>query len=86
MVTPGIIAASWYIVPPMGMDLMISGVTARVCAALCTSISGDCAVTVTVSEIDPTFSSAFTGAVKFASRSTPSRLLALKPVSVNVTE
>jgi hypothetical protein len=37
---------------------------------------------VTVSEIDPTFSSAFTGAVKFASRSTPSRLLALKPVSV----
>ena len=86
MLTPGIIAASWYIVPPMGTDLMISGVTARVCAALCTSISGDCAVTVTVSEIEPTFSSPFTGAVKFASRSTPSRLLALKPVSVNVTE
>jgi hypothetical protein len=85
MVTPGFIAASWYIVPPMGMALMISGVTARVCAALCTSINGDCAVTVMVSVIEPTFSSAFTGAVKFAGSSTPSRLLALNPVRVKVT-
>src|SRR5438128_1123135 len=85
IVTPGIIAASWYIVPPLGMALINSGVTARVVMTPCTSTRGDCPVTVTVSATVPTFISAFTVVVKFARMSRPSRFTTLNPGSVNVT-
>jgi len=51
----------------------------------CTSTTGVSPDTVTVSAIAPTRISAFTGAVKFASSTTPSRLTVLNPASVNVT-
>ena len=51
----------------------------------CTSTTGLCPVTMIVSSTEPTFSSAFTVAVKLDGSSTPSRLTALKPVSVKLT-
>ena len=51
-----------------------------------TSTIGDSPVTVTVSSIAPTRMSAFTGAVKFASSTTPSRFTVLNPWRVKVTE
>ena len=55
------------------------------CVALFTSTTGDAPVTVTVSSSEPTFISAVTVAVKSAGSSMPSRLIVLKPGSVNVT-
>ena len=83
--TPTIVAASWYIVPPLGISLIISFVTARATAELCTSMSGVSAVTSTVSVTPPTCNSPFTWAVKFASISMPSRFVVRKPGRVNVT-
>src|ERR1043166_1256219 len=85
MKTPGIMAANWYIVPPFGIDLIRSGVTARAVTTPCTSTSGDSPVTVTVSATAPTFISALIAAVKLASTSTPSRLIVPKPGSVKLT-
>ena len=51
----------------------------------CTSTTGDCPDTVTVSSSDPTRSSPFTVAVNAADNSMPSRLNVLNPVSVKVT-
>jgi hypothetical protein len=53
---------------------------------LWTSTTGVSAVTVTVSATVPTFSSAFTVAVKADSSSSPLRITGVKPESVNVTE
>ena len=53
---------------------------------LCTSTMGDSPVTVIVSSSEPTRRSALTVLVKVPVSSMPSRLTALKPVNVNVTE
>src|SRR5918996_4413549 len=39
--TPTVSCASWYIVPPLGRALIMSGVTARTVLALWTSTSGE---------------------------------------------
>src|SRR5580704_6728592 len=55
-------------------------------AAFCTSTTGVSPVTVTVSATAPTRRSALTVAVNAPVSSIPSRLVVLKPASVNVTE
>ncbi len=65
--------------PPFGIALMTSGVTARAVTVPCTSMSGDSPVTVTVSATVPTLSSALICAVKLATTLTLSRLTVLKP-------
>ena len=54
--------------------------------ALVTSTTGASPLTVTVSCTPPTRRSAFTVAMKLPASSIPSRLTALNPGSVNVTE
>jgi|SRR5215510_936413 len=65
-----------------GPDIQVTTVC---CRTVCTSTSGLAPVTVTVSSIAPTRSSALTVAVNPVVSSTASRLNVLKPLSVNVT-
>ena len=59
---------------PVGTASMTSRVITFTCCTRCVSTTGDSPVTVTVSVIAPTFSSAFTGAVNCVVNSMPSRL------------
>ena len=70
---------------PAGIALMTSRVMTRCCTTFWMSTVGAAPVTVTVSVSEPTRRSALTVAVKDAVSSTPSRLIVLNPVSVNVT-
>ena len=71
---------------PAGMALMMSRVSTRCWTTFCTSTMGDSPVTVMVSSSAPTRISVLTVAVNDDVSSMPSRLLVLKPGSVNVTE
>ena len=52
--------------------------------AFCTSTSGDCPDTVTLSSIDPTLRSTLIGTVVLPGSSTPSRTTFANPVRMNV--
>ena len=82
---PGISALRVCTLRPVGTESSTARLITVCCTALCTSTTGACPDTVIVSCSEPTFSSAFTAAVKFEGRSMPSRLNALNPSSVKVT-
>ena len=69
----------------VGIASIVSFVTTARRTTLCVSTTGDAPVTVTVSSICPTRMSAFTGAVKSAVSSMPSRLTVENPGRLNVT-
>src|SRR5712692_2199696 len=84
-VTPVSVAPMAQMLRPVGTASSRSRDRTCCCVALFTSTIGDAPVTVTVSSSAPTLISALTVAVKFAGSSIPSRLITLKPASVNVT-
>ena len=71
---------------PVGMASMASRSSTWVCTAVLTSTTGDSPVTVMVSSSPPMRISALMVAVNSAGSSRPSRLKALKPGSVKVSE
>ena len=84
-VTPVSVEPTAQMLRPVGTASSRSRDSTCCCVALFTSTTGESPVTVTVSSMAPTRSSALIVDVKFAGSSMPSRRIALNPGSVNVT-
>ncbi len=85
MLSAGRVAPIPWKLRPVGSASSRSRESTSRLVVVCTSTSGELPVTVTVSSTVPTFSSAFTLAVKFASRTIPACLTVWNPASSNVT-
>ena len=85
IVTPGTRFASESKFRPVGIAFAVSRLSTRCVVVLWTLTTGASPVTVIVSSSAPTRSSASTLDVPVPARVTPSRLVVLKPASVNVT-